>query len=81
MSYEIWSSLEARKTLQELEQNRSEIVSQIWERLNELAIEQENLITGSPERPELFTVENLVIIYRVWHRLQIVEILAIRTLM
>ncbi|MCL1470090.1 hypothetical protein [Argonema antarcticum] len=80
MPYEIWKSLEARQKLQELEPNDSATARQIQERLNRLAVDQEDFITGAPEKLESFTVGKLIVIYRVGHRLRIVDVLDIKEL-
>lgn len=54
MPYEIWRSLEAKQKLQKLEQGEEEIVKQIWNKLNQLAIEREDFISGSPDKIEVF---------------------------
>ncbi len=77
MPYEIWNSLKARQKLREFETNNQEIVKQITEQLQQLAISREDFITGSPPRPEVFKVGNLIIIYRVWHKLKSIDVIDI----
>ena len=77
MPYEIWRSLNAKQKLDQLEISNRAIVRDIWNKLNQLALERENFFTGSPEKIEVFMVGKYKIYYRILHRLKSIDVIDI----
>lgn len=80
MAYNIWVSIQARDVLKFLQSNDIDIHQQIQETLHRLSIEQENFITGAPQKNEGFIVGEWKIYYRVVHKLQAIDLVKITKL-
>jgi hypothetical protein len=77
MAYNIWISLQARDILELLQNNEPELYQQIQDALELLSMERENFITGAPSKNEVFILKSWKVYYRVWHRLQSIEVVKI----
>lgn len=78
MAYDIWLSLKTRERLEQLKQDDQKTYEEIRDHLVQLSIERENFKTGVPERVEIFMINNLIIYYRILHRLNSIDVVDIR---
>lgn len=77
MAYNIWISLQAKDIFKLLQNNEPELYQQIQDKLEFLFIERENFITGAPSKNEVFIFKTWKVYYRVWHKLQSIEVVKI----